>query len=299
MNYAESVKFVKRAANKLKREVLRIPPFSIVYDTAYQAALGRHASELPWIRASDAEIVTALRERGARVVPIESLELPGTPAFLAAAAKLVEELKARPTNGGNAVRLPLERIIAHPEIYTWGLQDRLLDIVENYIGLPLMYHGADLRRELPDGRTTDVRQWHIDNEDKRMFKVICYINDVAADGGPFQYFDRQLTNQAAKALRYTYGFVSDERMNAVVPRADWVAATGPFGTAVIGDTCGIFHRATPPVGRDRFSVTFSFSSRRPVKIHDTVVFTQQQMQPILERLTDRQRATLPPKAYKA
>jgi hypothetical protein len=298
VNYAESVKVVRKAANKLKREVLRIPPINYVWDMQYYAALGRHGSALPWIGQREASMVNALRKDGVLVTSLDAFDLPGTKAFLDSTMSLVEELRAMPTNGGNAIRLPLDRLIAHPAIYMWGLQERLLDLVENHIGLPLMYHGADLRREIPDGRATDVRQWHIDAEDMRMVKVITYMNDVTPTGGPFQYMSRELSAATAKTLRYSSGFVTDRAMSAVVPESQWQAATGPFATAALADTCGVFHRAKPPIENERYSVTFSFSSRRPVKIYDTKVFTPQQMAPILEQLNPRQRATLPPRSYK-
>ena len=230
MRYVESVKAVKRAANKLKREVLRLPPFNYVWDMQYHAALGRHGSTLPWIRERDAAMVRALRKDGVWATSLDAFELPGTSAFLDSTKTLVEELRALIPRG-NAIRLPLERLIAHPAIYLWGLQERLLDMVENYIGLPLMYHGADLRREIPDGRATDVRQWHVDVEDARMVKVITYMNDVVTTGGPFEYLSRDSSRATAKTLNYSSGFVTDRAMSAVIPESQWQAATGPFATA--------------------------------------------------------------------
>src|SRR6185295_11795761 len=121
--------------------------------------------------------------------------------------------------------LSSKRMQEFPEIYLWGLNERLLSLVENYIGLPIRYHGVDVRREICDGRPNDVRQWHIDAEDHRMFRVIIYLNDVAADGGPFEYIRRELTVGAVQKLGYGSGFVTDRDMARVVPRAEWVQAT--------------------------------------------------------------------------
>ena len=125
--------------------------------------------------------------------------MPGTGSMLSACGLLVQELRG-PANGGNAPRLPLHRLMDFPEIYMWGLNQRLLGVVENYIGLPIRYHGADLRREFNDGKLNDVRQWHVDAEDRRMFKIIVYLNDVLPGGGPFQYLPKGVTAETARRL---------------------------------------------------------------------------------------------------
>jgi hypothetical protein len=285
----------RRVANRLKREVLRIPPLRQMRDRAYHVELEQHASLLPRLTEEDALLVDAIRHEGAGAIDLESLGIPGTARLLEIGQSLIPALASYPLNSGSTVSMPLEQLIAHPEIYRFGLEERLLDIVESYIGLPPMYLGADFKRERADSRAIDVRQWHLDVEDRRMLKLILYLNDVSITGGPFEYVPKDATHLAAVALRYHSGFVSDDAMDAVVPRSNWRACTGQVGFAVLGDTCGIFHRATPPISQDRFSITFSYSSRHPVTTYETVAFTEEQMRPILDALSERQRSCVCPK----
>jgi hypothetical protein len=281
-----------RAANKLKREFLRFGPVRVVAESAYLRALERHVPSLPPLDARDLSIVEALRH-GTKIVPIDALEMPRTPAMLSALHTLVDALKNKPRNGTNAPRLPIDRLMDFPEIYTWGLDERLLALVENHIGLPVRYHGPDVRREIADGVTNDVRQWHIDAEDRRMFKIIVYLNDVEPGGGAFEYVDRVRTADVARALRYSSGFVKDAIMDTHTAPEERVECRAPAHTAIFVDTCKVFHRARAPKTRDRYSVTFSYTSTSQIKLYETIHLSQATRARVLAGLSERQRAVLP------
>jgi hypothetical protein len=282
-----------RAANKLKREIFRLPAVRVYRAYEYHEALEAHALELPALDPMDLPLVEALRRAGAFTAPTESLGLPGTDAMLAACDKLTHELREQPLNGGNAPRLPIGRLMDFPEIYMWGLGERLLSVVENYIGLPIRYHGADLRREVADGALNDVRQWHIDAEDRRMFKIIVYLNDVVSGGGPFEYLPRALSGETARRLRYGSGFVSDDTMRTAVPQSRWIECLGKSHTATVADTCKVFHRAQPPRKTDRYSITFSWTSTTAVKSYPTMPLSEKAVAYIQAHTGERQRACLP------
>jgi hypothetical protein len=184
-------------------------------------------------------------------------------------------------------------VLADSYIWQWGLQDRVLDLVENFIGLPVRYYGAHVRREVADGECADTRQWHRDIEDHRVLKMLVWINDVGLDGGPFEFLPRKWTDSAIRELGYVSGFVGDDDLARVVPRTEWRAADGPRWTAVLGDTAGILHRARPPTKQDRYSVTFSWTSRRPITTIPAEPFTPDQAARIRRYLTPRQLACLP------
>jgi len=287
------IDLLAKAANKLKRELFRLPGVRVYRGYGYLEALEAHSLELPPLDAVDLPVLGKLRKDGALMLPVESLGLPGTQEMLAAGAKLAQELRALPLEGGNAPRLPVNRLMELPEIYMWGLNPRLLDLIENYVGLPIRYHGADMRREVADGKTTDVRQWHVDAEDWRMFKIILYLNDVQPGGGPFQYLPRALTIATVDRLRYVSGFVVDDAMNAVVPRAQWIECLGKAHTAMVADTCKVFHRAQPPRTADRYSITFSWTSTTAVKNYPSTPLSEAAYAHILSHTSERQRACLP------
>jgi hypothetical protein len=291
---AMSLDALSRMANKLKREIFRLPAVRMYRGYEYHKALEDHAMHLPALDPQDLPKVEALRKAGVCVLPGETIGFAGAAEMLAACEKLAAELRAQPLNGGNAPRLPIHRVMDFPEIYMWGLGERLLSVVENYVGLPIRYHGADLRRELADGVLNDVRQWHIDAEDRRMFKIIIYLNEVLPGGGPFQYLPRGVTGEVARRLRYGSGFVTDDTMGTVIPEAQWVECIAPSRTAILADTCKVFHRAQPPRAADRYSVTFSWTSTTAVKTYPSMPLTDEAVTYIRAHTGERQRACLPP-----
>lgn len=285
-----------RAANKLKREIFRLPAVRAVLGYEYLKALEAHSLRLPPLNPDDLPLYQALRTVGAHVTPMASLGLLGTAEMLEACDKLTRELAAMPLEGQNAPRLPLHRLMDFPEIYLWGLNRRLLDFIENYVGLPIRYHGPDMRREVADGKLNDVRQWHIDAEDRRMFKIIVYLNDVSPGGGPFQYLPRELTLETARRLRYGSGLVSDETMSAVLPASHWIECLAASHSAILADTCKVFHRAQPPRTADRYSITYSWTSTTAVKSYPSIPLTEQDHAYIAEHTDERQRTCLPARA---
>jgi hypothetical protein len=83
-----------------------------------------------------------------------------------------------------------EQMMEYPEIFLWGLEQRLLNIAENYLGLPVAYHGSYFRRDIANQVEKKSRLWHMDSEDRKLFKVIVYLNDINDERGPFQYLPK-------------------------------------------------------------------------------------------------------------
>ena len=284
-----TIEKIERISNKIKREVLQFSALKTVSEFAYKKNLEKHVNCLPEISPLDLILVDSLRQEGAFVTSLQALETPSTSLLSASAEKLLPELLTFSSNGQHSISLPLPKLMEHPEIFLWGLEERLLNIVENYIGLPVLYHGADFRREIANGKPIGVRQWHIDVEDHRMLKIIVYLNDVSLNGGPFEYISKYSTSSLRQTLQYSSGFVSDEVMKTVIPISDWKSCTGRSGTVTLSDTCNVFHRAKPPLGADRFSITFSYTSRRPIKIYSENTLFRDNLLRTSSRLSRRQR----------
>ena len=224
---------------------------------------------------------------------LDALDFPGTGRMKACAQALKDEFAQHHRDNTSTVRPPREWVLARPAIWQWGLNEQLLDMVESYIGLPARYHGASVRCERATGETIGVRQWHRDIEDRRMLKVLVWLNDVDDDGGPFEYVDRARTSDLTRSLRYISGYVSDEAIRRQVPESEWRRGTGPMWTSVVADPRNVFHRAMPPVLRDRYSLTFSFASRSPVRTMPSPGLSRQEREWATRGLNTRQLACLP------
>ncbi|NJP22459.1 MAG: hypothetical protein HC763_29460 [Hydrococcus sp. CRU_1_1] len=150
------------------------------------------------------------RRGGCQITSLTELGLPHTKRLLKEMIVLHPHLYTLSNLNNWREGIPGLRKFLHTEILLWGLGERLLDIVENYIGLPLLFHGVDLRRDAADAPLTDARYWHRDIDDERMIKVIIYLNNVGQTGGPYEYIPRSFSEHLNTALDYKSGFIADE-----------------------------------------------------------------------------------------
>lgn len=285
----------KRIPRKLKREVYRIPPLQLIQDQVYQKALNSYAQFLPKLDQQGKLIVETLRAEGTCIIPLGDLCLPSTNMMMETALSLADNLRNQVINIDNSCEVGscAEDLREFPEILLWALEPKLLDIIETYIGLPTMYQYFAMRRSIADGKYSGVRRWHVDWEDRRIIKVIIYLNDVVEGGGPYEYIARRTTSKAKTKLKYNnLGYISDEKMLEAVPKSDWKSCLAPKGSVVISDTGSVFHRAQPPTKEERFSITFCYTSRKPQVIWNTRKASHQQWNIIDSKTNARQKSCL-------
>lgn len=288
---------IDRLGNRAKREVVaRFPPATRWAVARRSREREEYRARLPSLDEGQRRHVQTLEERGIVVGAWSDLGMPGVDALKPLLSSLAEELAgrpARPEGSDSTVRLSRDAMLEDISLYQWGLRDAVLDLVENHLGVPIRYYGPLVHRELADARVISTRQWHRDIEDHRVLKVLVVLNDVDADGGPFTYVPRATSERVAKQLRYAGGYVDDERFASFVPASEWMQATGPQWTAALPDTAQIFHRAQAPVARDRYSVTFTWTSRTPIKVISAEPWTRDQARRAMRDLGGRQTEALP------
>jgi hypothetical protein len=284
-----SIVELERVANRAKRELMaRVPPVNWAVEMRYERRLRHHAAQLAPLSATHARLVSQLRREGAIVTKLDELGLSGVDAL----KESLGTLAARLADQRGSDELSRDDLL-EAGAWQWGLRTDVLALVENYLGLPALYCEPQVRREPANGRGDTVRQWHRDPEDHRMFKMIMWLNDVSPAGGAFEWLPRPHTEEATRRLGYVSGFVSGDDMARVMPRRLWRSAPGPRWTAVLGDTSSIFHRAGVPHDKDRYSVTFSWTSRWPIKQLPIDPFSAAQAEAIRQGLNADQRSALP------
>jgi hypothetical protein len=239
-------------------------------------------------------LVRQLRTDGVAPTTLDELAIANTDVLRRALAKLIPGLAFRQASSQNVFRPGRDLLLSDAVIWRWGLDERLLDLVENYLGLPVRYRGPEFRREVAIGEASGVRRWHRDVEDHRQLKILIWLHEVQPDGGPFEYVPRGPTLEATRRLRYVSAYVSDADMVRVAPRQVWRCCPGPAWTAVVADPANIFHRVRPLINRDRYSVTFSYTSHHFLKNPRVAPLTEQQHARVALGLSSRQLATLPP-----
>ena len=285
---------VKRIGNRAWREVIaRVPPVGWAVNRRYEGRLREHADQLAPLPPLQQQLLNDVDVYGVAITRLDSLGLSGIDQLKASTARLAADLKAGPSTE-SALRSSWVELLNEVEMWQWGLREDVLDLAEGYLRLPAWYHGAEVRRERADGRRDHVRQWHRDTEDHRMFKVLVWIDDVGPMDGAFEWIPRELTDSTTSDLNYVSGLRKDREMAQVVDPSRWERAEGPRWTAVLADTRNVFHRAGTPRNNDRYSVTFSWTSRWLFKPYPVEPITAEQAAKIRSGLNPRQLACLPP-----
>src|SRR5262249_30382282 len=147
----------------------------------------RHAPALRPLSAAAQEAVDHL-ERDAIAHPsLDDLAGADADALRKGLTSLADGLAAQALDGRSTIRPSDEAVLSETEVWRWGLAPGLLDLAEHYLGVPVWYYGADVRREVADGKVIDVRRWHRDIEDRRVLKILMWLRDVSESDGPFAY----------------------------------------------------------------------------------------------------------------
>lgn len=284
------------------RSALRLtntPPLNKLLAKRYLRALAAHQAALPPLGGLDGEIVAGLERDGVFVTSLEALGLPGSEEILRAGQRLSDDFAPdahRQVAAGQALTIvPPTAIAAVPEIVMWGLHDRLLDIVEAYIGLPIAYDGANIIYTVADGREVGTRQWHRDWEDRKTIKIAIYCNHVGQDDGPLQVIARADPAQD-DAKGYHYETATNDKLAEVLGadfERDIVTCDGPAGTVIFVDTAKCFHRGQPPVATDRRAIFHSYFARIPRHpfLCERSGMTRKQISRLAMGMNPRQRAS--------
>jgi hypothetical protein len=285
--------FFKRVYHRVIRDIYDISFFRQPGELAYQKAFANYVNKLPLISADDLQIIEKLRQEGVCVTSLADLGMPSTTQMLRAAKSLMKKIPRKASGNKNEyfVRASNQQLMENPEIFKWGLQERLLNIVENYLGLPAAYHGSYFRRDLVNNVKVKTRLWHKDIEDPNLVKVIVYLTDVAEDGGTFQYIPKNLSYQVCHKAKYKYGQIPDKIWQKIVNPSDVISCTGVAGTVIFAVTGTVLHRGKIPVIGDRFSIFFDYTSRQPkFPFYCKSVLPDEDLRTLSVSLSPRQRA---------
>jgi len=259
---------------------------------SYEAQRLAHRPSLPRLDPTAAAIVARLEAEGTVVTSLAEL---GTPELLASAQRFFAEMPRIQREGRKSYMLsaPPNLVEAHPELIEWGLEERIIAIVETYIGLPVSYRGVQPRIDLADGTQVETRLWHRDGEDRRIVKFIVYVDDVPPGEGGFEFIAKP-DAPPTELLPLTDHRVADADMARLVPVERWRPCTGPAGTVVVTDTCSVWHRGGVPGGRARMTLFYAYNSRRPLAPqHCTPMFDRARFAAVhAGRLTRAQRAAI-------
>lgn len=254
---------LQKTRNKILKTIDSIPYRQYQSEIAYQVAVEQYSPYLVDISETDLEIVEKIKQEGVFITSLSELGIASSYEFMVAAQNLIPHINPATYKEQNnyVIHATSQQIMANPMIFLWGLEQRLLNIVENFFALPVAYHGVYLRRDVANNCEIGSRLWHLDKEAKKVLKIIVYLHDMNDNNGPFQYIHPSLTPEIAKSLKYKAGYICDESMQEVISTSEYRSCTGLAGTVVFAATHNIFHRGKIPIASDRFSVFFDYTPR--------------------------------------
>jgi hypothetical protein len=243
---------------------------TLSYELDYRMSLRHHAKNLPAINSTDKLIVDTLKESGVYITSLEDLGFSSTSKMLAIANICTDNmLNPRDIHGG--YKLPqIYTVTDLPEFFNWGIETRLQNIIEHYIGLPIAFHGVHVRKDFPNEKQLETLLWHKDSEDRRMIKVIIYLNDVTEEHGPFEYIPlpknplEQLKNYRIDYELWRVNFlgINDDQMMKVIPKSAWRSCPGKAGTVIFADVRNILHHGTVRT-QERSTLFFTYTANSP------------------------------------
>jgi hypothetical protein len=235
----------------------------------YQQWRARHEEHLPKLDSSERAIVDRLEHEGICITSLAELAIPESQELLDSAEPITKELaqlSRSPSHAGkHTLMATADHLLQHPEILAWGLSERILKIVECYLGVPVGYGGLSFYYSVADGRDAGPRIWHRDKEDWRMIKVAVYLNDVDESGGPYQSVNSETNSWLVETLPKYQGLTHTEMQELLNKTStDWlVSCVGKAGTVIFTDTSRCYHRGKPPIHTDRSAIFFHYFSSRP------------------------------------
>jgi hypothetical protein len=236
----------------------------------YQSFLQHHKPNLPELSAQDLEIAQALVTKGVCITSLESLNLPLTNNFFAAAQNLSNELAQMAElpkyKGKHTLTATAEQLMRYPDIFLWGAQERLLRIAEHYLKLPVAYDGLSYYFSIANGLEAGPRKWHRDKEDWRMIKVGVYLNDVDILSGPFECVNPEANIKICERAKQRYQVFRDDELISFLGEdlQTWrKSCLGSSGTVIFVDTAHYYHRGRPPIAENRSAIFFGYFSLRP------------------------------------
>jgi abequosyltransferase len=244
----------------------------------HRVRLALHAPKLPNLEDPvDQAIVDGCRQDGSYVTSLAKMGLSAASAPMIASAWQYLELMAEEAARSPDLTLGSATNPAYPQIYTmtdfpefsdWAQQPRLMNIIENYIGLPVKFQGVHLRRDFPNEQAVTTELWHRDLEDRRIIKVFLYLSDATEEYGAYEYVPRsQISWKQSlkifwKTLKSTNMGITSETMSRIVAPQNWRTCAGQAGLLLFSDPKAVYHHGRSR-SKTRSALFFVYTADQP------------------------------------
>jgi hypothetical protein len=209
-------------------------------------------------------ILANLKKKGYFITSINLIENIDTHLMLKSVDKLMLSVQSLPKPFNSfKIQIQDEEMNKYPEIIKWGLDLKILDLVESYIGTEITYRGVVFRKDFSGGQENETRLWHFDDEDVKIIKIIIYLNEITIENGPFELIEKNFKTSKALMPNNILRFTSfDLEKKCILDKH--VTCIGKRGTTIIVDTANLLHRGLAGVNDSRSALFFAYNSRDPL-----------------------------------
>lgn len=146
------------------------------------------------------------------------------------------------------------------------LEKKVMDIANSYMEMwtKLKYYDLAMTLPVPAGASAvQSQRWHRDPQEKKIFKMFIYLNDVGDDAGPFYHVlesnhDGKYGNLFPQKTPEGI-YITEEEINKSIPPENIKKMTGKAGTVIFCDTSGI-HKGGYATKNERLMFTSFFTS---------------------------------------
>jgi len=149
----------------------------------------------------------------------------------------------------------------------FGLSKEVLSCVSGYLEMwpKLYYYTLGITNPVAQGEVPRQSQrWHRDPEDRKMCKVLIYLNDVDESSGPFMYVKRSTYGNTWGNFfpqKPPHGnYPPEGELEKIISANDIRICTGRAGTIVFADTSGL-HKGGYATEKRRIMSTTGFVSK--------------------------------------
>ncbi len=141
---------------------------------------------------------------------------------------------------------PMRHVLACPHILALANSPPLLDLATSYIGCKPTISALSLRWSFPrHSGDQQLQAFHRDSDDWRYLKLMVYLTEVKANGGPHIFVRGTHLEPASLRLR----FYPDADVLAHNGAERIITVTGPRGLGFAVDTAGVHKGALPTAAR--------------------------------------------------
>ena len=191
--------------------------------------------------------------------------LPKTDTVVEVCQRLFSERHGPDTSGAPkpfyANLLDEQDLLTNPEILEFALDDKVIEIVTDYLGALPRLSALGLQYSPVNDTTLSSQMFHVDGDDFHQVKCFINIFEVGPDDGPLSFLPADTSKTVCAALRHGWraGRLTDEQVFGKCEEDMLVAVTGPPGSGVLLDTSACLHFGSRARRRPRLTLMCQYS----------------------------------------